>query len=160
MNNKNLWFILTALIFVLMIVMVYRAWPILFPAEVLSIEPSANCDLHQRPCEARLPDGGKLRFSITPREIPLIEPLDLRVELEGTEASRVEVDFAGLNMFMGYNRVHLSADDPGTYAGIGRLPVCVQQRMTWEARVLVYTDTGLIAVPHRFVTVKSGAGNP
>jgi hypothetical protein len=35
------------------------------------------------------------------------------------------------------------------------LPVCVRDRMTWEARVLLTTPRGLIDAPFRFTTASS-----
>jgi hypothetical protein len=37
------------------------------------------------------------------------------------------------------------------------LPVCVRDRMTWEARVLLHYADGLRAAPFRFDSLRPGA---
>jgi hypothetical protein len=100
--------------------------------------------------------------------------LELQVRIDALPAPRrVEVDFAGFDMDMGYNRVALrpvgspidqeadqAADQiesqfgrqSGTYTGSGMLPICVRDRMTWEARVLIYLSDGILDAPFRFET--------
>jgi hypothetical protein len=78
------------------------------------------------------------------------------VRTEGVDPDRVEVDFAGVDMNMGFNRVALKPVGQGTFAGTGMLPVCVRARMTWEARVLLHTDAGLLAASFRFDTYLPG----
>ncbi len=131
---------------------IYKAWPILFPevAQAAALDP--DCDLRSGPCVSEMSDGRGLEFAITPRSIPLLQPLALRVTLQGIEAQKVEVDFAGVSMNMGYNRVRLTALGDGVFAGEARLPVCVRGRMAWEARVLAATDDGLLSAPYRFET--------
>jgi hypothetical protein len=36
------------------------------------------------------------------------------------------------------------------------LPVCVRERMTWEARVLLHLPDGTLAAPFRFETTRRG----
>ncbi|MFN4148266.1 MAG: hypothetical protein ACK4E4_01795, partial [Rhodocyclaceae bacterium] len=101
------------------------------------------------PCSANLPEG-RLSFALMPRPIPVATPLDVEVELEGLHAERVKVDFAGVEMSMGYNRQTLRALGNGRFAGKATLPVCVTGRMLWQATVLVETGSQRIAVPFRF----------
>jgi hypothetical protein len=64
----------------------------------------------------------------------------------------VEIDFAGVDMDMGYNRPLLQEATDGVFKGEATLPVCVTGRMTWQATVLVEIGRTRIAVPFRFVT--------
>ncbi len=121
------------------------------PAQVL---PLSDCDLHQGSCETDLPDGGKVSFSILPKTIPLTEPLQLQVQVQGKKVRKVDVDFSGVSMNMGYNRPRLKRVAEGSFAGEGLLPVCIRQRMDWEARLMLDTPDGLIIIPYRFETVK------
>ena len=131
-----------------------KVWPLLHP-RVIAVAPlDPECDLQAGPCTAVFPDGGRVRFGIEPRPIPVVQPLVLRVRTEALEASRVEVDFSGVDMNMGFNRATLHREGPGTYRGKGILPVCVRARMAWEARVLVQTPEGTLAAPFRFDTVR------
>lgn len=128
----------------------YKLSPLLLPKADLFVQPDPGCDLHRAACTATLPEGGRLTFSLTPRPIPVAEPLDVEVILEGPGAERVKVDFAGVEMSMGYNRPALRALTPYRHAGQATLPVCVTGRMLWQATVLVESGAQRIAVPFRF----------
>ncbi len=78
----------------------------------------------------------------------------LDVTITGEEVDSVEVDFAGVSMNMGFNRTHLEATDEGKFSGTITLPVCVRNRMDWEADVMLQTDMGIIVAPFRFETVR------
>ncbi len=85
----------------------------------------------------------------------MVAPLQLAVRLQDIQANRVEVDFSGVEMNMGFNRVELNRDADG-FSGKAMLPVCVWDAMEWEAQVLIHTRDGLVSVPFRFVTVRPG----
>lgn len=114
-----------------------------------------SCDLHQGACSSSLPDGGKLTFSMSPRPIPVLRPLKLEVTLQGAEAKAVEVDFAGVDMKMGYNRPQLQEGGDGRFTGEATLPICSVSSMAWRATVLVQIGGKLIAVPFEFVTSRN-----
>ncbi len=124
--------------------------PLLLPKADLTGTAEPGCDLQQRACPAIMPNGGRIELSITPRPIPFLQALRVEVTFTGGEANKVEVDFAGATMNMGYNRSELSATSPGRFAGEASLPVCVSGGMTWVATVVVETDRQRIAVPYRF----------
>ncbi|MCX7167575.1 MAG: hypothetical protein NTV11_15045 [Rhodocyclales bacterium] len=126
--------------------------PLLLPRADVTGVMEPGCDLQRRACAAKLPDGGRLEFSITPRPIPLLQALRVEVTVTGVNPGKVEVDFAGASMNMGYNRSELPHTGSGRYAGEASLPVCVSGGMTWVATVLVETDRQRIAVPFRFDT--------
>jgi hypothetical protein len=130
------------------------AWPLLNPQIVATAPLDPQCDLRQGACMARLPEGGAVRLDLDPKTLPLLEPLRIAVDVEGLRALGVEVDFAGVDMNMGYNRPALAAEGAGRFVGTTVLPVCVRYRMDWEARVLVRTPAGLVAAPFRFATFK------
>lgn len=141
-------------------VAVYKAWPLLFPEVIVEAELDPSCDLRAGPCVSRLPGGSEVSFAIEPRDIPLIQPLQLNVEVKGMDVRSAEVDFAGVGMNMGFNRPKLEAADGGQFSGGATLPVCVRNTMQWEARVLLKTNEGLISVPYRFLTAKPGVTLP
>ena len=126
--------------------------PLLLPKADVTGTAEPACDLQRQACSAALPQGGRLELSITPRPIPLLQTLRVEVTVSGVEAKRVEVDFAGASMNMGYNRSRLAAAGGGRHAGETSLPVCVSGGMTWVATVMVETDRQRIAVPFRFDT--------
>lgn len=126
--------------------------PLLLPKADVTGVMEPGCDLQRGACAAKLPNGGHLEFSITPRPIPLLQALRVEVTVTGVNPGKVEVDFAGASMNMGYNRSELPPTGSGRYAGEASLPVCVSGGMTWVATVLVETDRQRIAVPFRFDT--------
>jgi hypothetical protein len=154
--DRNLWIVVGLLFLALIAVAIYKFQPLLNPelAAVAPVDP--ECDLRAGPCVGKFPDGTEVSFSIEPRTIPLVKPLQLKARVNGVSAQGVEVDFVGLNMEMGFNRSRLKAEGEGGFSGTGVLPVCIMTVMQWEARVLVQTEQGLIAAPFRFSTTRSG----
>jgi len=126
--------------------------PLLLPKADITGVAEAGCDLQRQACSAALPQDGRLELSITPRPIPLLQTLRVEVTVNGVEARKVEVDFAGESMNMGFNRSELTATGRGSHVGETSLPVCVSGSMTWVATVVVETDRQRIAVPFRFDT--------
>jgi len=139
---------------------VRQALPLLNPGVVATAPLNPTCDLRQGSCAVQFADGTRVSLSIEPRRIPPLQPLAMEVQVEGTEASAAELDLVGINMNMGYNRPALSPSGAGSFRGTLTIPVCVRNRMDWEARVLLHTDAGLIAAPFRFSTFKSDVGAP
>lgn len=154
--ERNLWIVVGLLFLALIAVAVYKFQPLLNPelAAVAPVDP--DCDLRSGPCVGKFPDGSEVSFSIEPRSIPLVKPLQLKATINGVSAHGVEVDFIGLNMEMGFNRSRLKPEGDGSFGGSGVLPVCIMTVMEWEARVLVQTEHGLIAAPFRFKTTREG----
>jgi hypothetical protein len=151
------WALVMALLVAIALTLVVKLRPLLqTPVDLLARGP-ADCDLRQQGCTAEFADGGRLRLGITPAGIPLVQPLDIEVRLIGIEApTRVEVDFSGLDMDMGYNRFPLdAAGETGLYRGGAMLPVCVRNRMLWEARVILFAPEQIRAAAFRFETRRS-----
>ena len=127
----------------------YRLSPLLLPkADAFGVvEP--GCDLQRRACPASLPQG-RMELSITPRPIPFLQPLRVEASFIGIEPKKVEADFAGESMNMGYNRSQLTATGAGRHAGEASLPVCVSGSMAWVVTIIIETDRQRIVVPYRF----------
>jgi hypothetical protein len=128
----------------------YRYSPLLLPKADLTLTPAAGCDLHRQPCRAELPGGGSIEMGITPHPIPVVKPLQVDVTLSGMTAQKVEIDFAGITMDMGYNRQTLLPSGEYGFTGKTTLPVCITGRMEWVATLLVETDRQRIAIPFHF----------
>ena len=111
--------------------------------------PRSSCDPSVEDCTIPLPRGGQLRLSIAPRPIRALQQISLEVAIVGLKAEKVEIDFDGVDMSMGYNRPVLSGDG-GKFSGQAMLPVCVTGTMTWKATVVVTTDNERIAAPFHF----------
>lgn len=148
MTKKILFEAIIVLMFAVLAVIGYKLAPLLSPKTDVAL-PMSTCNLARQSCIATLPDGGQLEFSIEPRPIPALKPLKLQATLKGGEAHKVEVDFAGTDMNMGFNRPVL-AGDHGRFDGQANLPVCITGKMTWNATVLVDTGKSVVAIPFRF----------
>jgi hypothetical protein len=151
---STLWWVALALALAVLAVAGWRLQALLIPAAAEVAAPDPGCSLRDGPCRLALPKGGSVTLEIAPRAIPVVTPLDLRVAVEGRGVTHAEIDFAGVDMNMGYNRVALEPAGGGRFEGRGMLPVCVRERMTWEARVLLETPEGLVAAPFRFDTLR------
>jgi len=152
--SNPLWTIIAVLVLAILLVVSYKLKDFLKPGVTATAALNESCDLRKGACTSDLPTGGKITFSIDPNDIPILRPLQLKVETEGVEPSKIEVDFIGIGMEMGYNRPKLKAVDKTHFSGRAILPVCVRTKMDWEARVLLHTEKGLIMAPFRFFTLK------
>lgn len=156
MSKKILMDVIGILSIALVVVVGYKLSPLLLPRADVTVQPDPACDLHRSACEVALPGGGRLTLGMQPRPIPMVKPFQVEVRLDGVGASRVEVDFAGVDMNMGLNRPELGARAAGVYVAEATLPVCITGHMDWQATVLVETAGQRIAVPFRFASVPHG----
>ncbi len=82
-------------------------------------------------------------LEITPRPIRAMVDLRFRLRLEGLKRAGAPypdppfIDLDMPDMFMGYNRVYLSAEDPGIFSGSGVIVRCPSGIPTWKAMVTV-----------------------
>lgn len=151
--NKKIFYDLAILAAVLVLgVLGYKLSPLLTPQTDLSL-PLTDCRLDKDSCQTELPEGGRLVFSLTPRPIPSLKTLTLEARISGITVDKVEVDFAGVDMKMGFNRPLLApGSSPGLFTGEGNLPVCTTGTMDWQATVLLSSGGRTIAIPYRFTT--------
>lgn len=110
-----------------------------------------DCDLNHGPCVVTLDGGRRVDFSITPRPIPVMRTLRLRLATQGFAAPLgAQVDFAGVDMDMGFNRVDLKPAADGTLGGEASLPVCVTGTMDWQAELLLRSPDSVAPARLRF----------
>lgn len=170
--NRILWAVVGILAVAVIAVALFKAWPLLYPDISERAPLNAECDLVAGPCGVSFAAGGEVVLDILPRGVPALHPLTITASLVGLPApQRVEVDFAGVDMDMGFNRIALQpgpqtaagraagagsedARQGEQWSGAGMLPVCVRQRMTWEARVLLHYPQRILAAPYRFDTLR------
>lgn len=152
MNKKFLIDIIGIELIALVVVVGYKLSPMLLPKADLAVQPDAACNLQQQACSVTLPSGGTIELSMGTRPVPMVKPFEVQVATRGFVPDRVEVDFAGVDMNMGFNRPQLAARGDGRYVAEASLPVCITGGMDWQATVLVETGSQRIAVPYRFNT--------
>ena len=136
----------------LVVVVGYKLSPMLLPKADVTYHPDPACNLQQQACGVSLPSGARIELEMGTRPVPLVKPFPVTVLVTGMVPARVEVDFAGIGMNMGFNRPALAAQGQGRYGAEVNLPVCITGHMDWQATVLVETGSERIAVPFRFTS--------
>lgn len=100
------------------------------------VRSSDTCDLHVSACEVTLKDGSPLSLEITPKEIPLMKPLQFKVTTK-VDLPSLEIKLFATNMNMGLHTIKLNQTAQGVYEGEGMLPTCVVGNMIWQANVIL-----------------------
>ncbi|NTV70473.1 MAG: hypothetical protein HGA71_10035 [Azonexaceae bacterium] len=155
MNKKILIDIIGLELIALVVVVGYKLSPMLLPKADVTVQPDPVCNLQREACTVALPSGGKVTLAMGTRPVPLVKPFEVEVTTSGFSPARVEVDFSGIDMNMGFNRPALAARGAGRFAGEVTLPVCITGSMDWQATVLVETGNERVAIPYRFSTGES-----
>lgn len=126
----------------------YKLAPLLRPNADITL-PAMACNPGIKACAATLPNGARIELFIDPQPIRPLQTLNLNVTIHGLDAEKMEIDFEGTEMKMGYNRPALTRIN-GQFKGQAMLPVCVTGTMEWTATVLVNSGKQKIAIPFRF----------
>lgn len=123
MNDQNarpLWALAAGLGLAVVVVVLIKAGPLLHPPLGERAPLNPDCDLLHEACRVRFADGGEVRLAIKPRGIPAVRPLQLEVRLMHLpRPEQVEIDFQGVDMNMGFNRVRLQPVGAGVGADSG-----------------------------------------
>ena len=155
-NRKVLLDILAILGIVLIAVIGYKLSPLLLPKADVSATVEPGCDLHRRACAARLPDGGRIELSITPRPIPMVDAAAGRGEDQRHGSGQGRSRFRRRRHEHGLQPPRTGRRrllQPGLFRAEAMLPVCVTGKMAWAATVLVEAGRSRIAVPFHFNSV-------
>ena len=155
MNKKILIDLIGIDLIALVVVVGYKLSPMLLPKADVTVFPDPACNLQKQACAVTLPSGGQVELSMGGRPVPLVKPFEVQVTTRGFSPKRVEIDFTGIDMNMGYNRPELAKRSEGSYSGEATLPVCITGRMTWQAAVIVTTDKIQAVAPFQFTTAKN-----
>jgi hypothetical protein len=153
-SNYNIWTVVAILLLIVVALIAYKFKVSDSSQFIMQATMDESCDLHKGSCKLAFADGGSVSLLISPKTIPLLERLHVRVEVEGIPVSKVEIDFSGVGIDMGYNRPELKALTKTTFVSDAFLPVCTLSEMDWNAKVLLHTDKGLLMAPYKFNTIK------
>lgn len=98
---------------------------------------SVPCDLNVGACSVSLSGGRHGTLDVQPRPVAVMQALQVTWQEDATPDSPqvVHLQFEGVEMEMGFNRVQLARTAPGRYAGSAMLPVCTTGTMRWRARI-------------------------
>ncbi|MBN0989533.1 hypothetical protein [Amphritea pacifica] len=106
---------------------------------------ASDCDLNQQSCTVDMGEVS-LTVDIQPRPVRSMTPLNYRVSIDGTSASKVIINLQGSEMYMGINQTQLTPveSSPGNFSGQGELAVCTTGEMLWRLTVSAETAAGPI----------------
>lgn len=111
-----------------------------------------DCDLHHQTCSSQYGEA-QAQLTLTPQPIPVAQPLNAEVIFQGLDAEKVEFDIAGINMYMGYNRITLEKQAEGRYSGRPMLAFCTNEVMLWQLTLLVHHSDGEVTqIPFQLET--------
>ena len=115
---------------------------------------TSDCDLRQGACNIEMA-GQLLEFVIDPAEIQILKPLTIALKFPENAVifpKKVSVEFEGVNMDMGYNRIWLEPQDDNVFQGQGMLPACTAETMYWRIHLLVQDASGMIDFQFQLTT--------
>jgi hypothetical protein len=148
--SKKIWLDSIGLLLIgIVIVVGYKLSPLLLPQSDVTVLPDPLCDLQVQSCSVRLADGGELELSMAPRPVPMVKPFQAKVSVTGFQPQRLEIDFAGADMNMGFNRQAFVHQGGAVYVAESSLPVCITGQMDWQVTLLVERPGERIAIPFR-----------
>ncbi|MCW8888898.1 MAG: hypothetical protein OQK25_07540 [Gammaproteobacteria bacterium] len=154
-QDRILWIVVAILLIAVVVLLSYIQFFQQKQVVIESAKFNPECQLTAFPCRVQLNSGAIVQLTISPQPVEVMKPLDVRVDLEQIEANRVVAQFNGVGMNMGINRYIFSRHQDGSYRATVTLPICVRNRMDWEAEIQLETDQGIITVPYKFETIKN-----
>jgi len=149
--QKNAWIIAVLVLFLTGLLL--QKLPI-FQTSAEAEIVSSGCDLRQGGCEVQLGDYRGM-FSILPNDFQVLQPLQLELKSQNgsaLNADQVSVEFEGINMDMGYNRVYLEEQGSLTYQAKAMLPACTADTMFWLIHLIIKDSSGLTDFQFRLQT--------
>lgn len=122
----------------------YFTWrTVPLPQAPIATAPTASpgdvgiaCDLNSAACPVPVAAGHGM-LDIAPRPLATMQPLQVtwREPAGADHGEAVHLQFEGVEMAMGFNRIRLTRTAAGVYSGTAMLPVCTTGSMRWRAVV-------------------------
>lgn len=95
----------------------------------------------------------QITISLIPNTpIPVAKALEATITLKNINADKVSIDIAGVNMYMGFNRIKLKKVSSNVYKGQTMLAFCTISKMEWEVSVLIKKGNQTIKIPFKLTT--------
>ena len=86
-SHSSLWAVVVIVGLTLVLIASYKLKMQLISPIITTLTVKESCTLENGSCMAILSNGAKVRLAITPKDIPLLKPLTLKVTLDGAEES-------------------------------------------------------------------------
>ncbi|MBL7004980.1 MAG: hypothetical protein ISR69_13260 [Gammaproteobacteria bacterium] len=130
------------------------------PLQTINLPIVENCQLESTACVAKLPNGGEVKFEITPKNAKPTQTLELDLQAKQVDIDSVKVKFDGKTMNMGFLEYNLkpkdSKDETAYFNGQGGLSVCIRGKMDWVVTVKIQIDNKLYNIPFSMDTYYFG----
>lgn len=97
---------------------------------------SAGCDLNRERCTADT-RWGPLHLELSPRPLPVLNPIALEVRFDRANQARISAQLDGVDMDMGPNLATLQRVDGQTLRGQLIIPICLTGTMQWRLRLVI-----------------------
>lgn len=158
-NKLKKWLIGGAVLTVFALIIGYFSWKYLDQEKPNSqhLSASKDCLVDRETCTAMDNQGRSVHLSFSPHPVPTMQPIEVTAEVEGIKANKpLKVVISGLNMYMGFQRTVLKPVAPNKFKGTLTLPVCTEDVMNWQARILLpESETSVWTAEFLFNTYKS-----
>lgn len=99
---------------------------------------SEECDLHVKPCSVEIPKLGEITLDITPKDIPLMQPLVFSIYTQNKLSdNKLDLRIYATNMNMGYQSLKMQKISDKVYRANVILPTCTVGGMSWRSEVII-----------------------
>ncbi len=146
--RKKLAIIGGIVVFFLIANFVYQIWHHYYAKPAASQQ--SKCDLHKAPCTVTLPDNIIITFAISPKTIPINQPIKMTVKIKNLKAEKVSIYLLALKTKEQNKKVDLSTTDGIHYEGTAQLHKTENPQQQWMAMVAAKTKKETIGIPFKF----------
>ncbi len=108
-----------------------------FSKDVSFFSQNQSCDLHDGPCEIKDDEGRSFLLEISPKSIPLMEPLTFTLRTNYPNLEMLKGKIYATNMNMGVHLITLKSLKDGLLEGEVVLPTCVVGNMKWRCEFVL-----------------------
>lgn len=153
-QDRVLWIVVGILLIAVVALLVYLQFFQQRQEIIERAELNLKCQTAGFPCSVNLKGGGSVQLTISPQPVEVMKPLTVHIKLNQITVKRVSAQFNGVGMNMGMNRYIFNKESDGSFMATVTLPVCIRNRMEWDAEVSLETEQGIIIAPYKFETIK------
>ena len=112
------------------------------------------CNLNEKTCSVRLPQGQKISFQITPKSAPTVQPITFTTKLTKTHADNISLTLMPLKQFSDAERLTMKNIGHSRYTVTTTLKDTDNTNQNWMAIVSINVDQQNIAIPFKFTANK------
>ena len=122
----------------------------------LELKTDEECELNSASCSTKLFTQSSISFAVEPHPINAVSPLTFTLETTHLTLNQAILYLSSLEMNLGRYRLKFTSRGENQYIATGHLPVCIRNKLQWQAEVWLETKyKGLIKVPYRFTVLSA-----